>query len=171
MSEDSPTPRSGSTADLVRRVDRLEAGQNELSRTVTSLESTTKLVQLEQSHLKELMNSRFTTLEAQQSQTQMKLDGIVDLIQKAMSGAPETQSAYGRQMIEEYRAFQTDVRLALADVRKKDEEFDDYVLVQKTKSETTSTLATRAFGSSVLAAVGGVIGVILGIMALLHQGA
>ena len=168
-SDDSPSPRSGSTADLVRRVDRLENGQNELSRTVTSLESTTKLMQLEQSHLKELMTSRFSTMEAQQSTQGQKLDNLIEMIGKAMQGAPETQSAYARQMMEEYRTFQAETRESLRQAALHDESFEDYILVQKTKQETMSTLATRAFGSSVLAAIGGVVGVVLGVIALLNQ--
>lgn len=162
------SPRPGTTADLVRRVDRLEVSQSELTRSVASLEGVTKLVQLEQSHLRELMTARFAGLEATQAQQTMKLDSLVSLLSQAMAD-PMNSTPQSKSIYEEYRQFQHEVREGLRAREAHDETVDDYILVQKTKSETTSTLAQRAFGGSVLGAVGGIIGVVLGAIALLGR--
>lgn len=126
-------------------------------------------MQQEQTHIREMLQAQFATINANQQTTQGKVDGILDLIQKAYQGDPSAQSAYARQIMEEYREFQRETREGLRKARETDESFEDYILVQETRSKTLSTLATRAFGASALAAVGGIVGVILGVIALVDR--
>ena len=165
---DEASPRPGSTADLVRRVERLELSHSELAKAVNDQGHKLDLVQLEQKHASEMMNSKFSGLEKLAEETSRDLKDLLKFIQSAMSGAPEAQSPATKAMIEEYRDFQREVFEHMKTQTLKSEEFDDYILVQKTKSETTKGLAQRAFGSSVVGAVGACIGIALGILALLN---
>lgn len=168
---DEQSPRPGSTADLVRRVERLEQSQSELAKAVNDQNHKLELVQVEQRHASEMMDSKFSGLEKLAEETSHDLKDLIKFIQSAMSGAPESQSPAAKAMIEEYRDFQREVFDHMKAQTLKSEEFDDYILIQKTKSETTKSLAQRAFGGSVLGAVGGAIGVVLGVIALLNGGA
>lgn len=167
---DEQSPRPGSTADLVRRVERLEQSHGELAKAVNDQSHKLELVQLEQKHASEMMNSKFAGLEKLAEETSHDLKELIKFIQSAMSGAPETQSPVAKAMLEEYREFQREVFEHMKTQTLKSEEFDDYILVQKTKTETTKSIAQRAFGSSVVGAVGAVIGITLGLIALLNGG-
>jgi len=71
------------TASIDRRVERLEQAQAEMAQQIA-------LVQLEQSHLKELVNSRFSSLESAIGMLGAKLDSITTLIQAASADAMAT---------------------------------------------------------------------------------
>jgi hypothetical protein len=170
MTTEETSPRPGTTADLARRVERLEMSHAELAKAVSDTNHKLDLVQAEQRHVYELMNTKFTGLETLSHETARDLKELLKFIQNAMAGAPEAQSPAAKALMDEYREFQRTVREHIVATAKKNEEYDDYILVQKTKSETASTLATRAFGGSVLGAIGGIIGVVLGLIALSQGG-
>lgn len=166
MSEEMSSPRPGSTADLARRVENLERSHADLAKAVNDQSHRLEMVQLEQKHSSEMMNSKFAGLEKLAEETSRDLKELIKFIQSAMSGDPEAQSPTAKAMLEEYRDFQREVFDHMKTSTTKTAEFDDYILVEKTKSETASALAQRAFGSSVLAAVGTAVGIIIGVIAL-----
>ena len=167
---DESTPRPGSTADLARRVENLEKSHVDLAKAVTDYGHKLDMVQLEQKHSSELMDERFSGLKGLAEETSHDLKELMKFIQSAMNGAPEAQSPVAKAMLEEYREFQREVFDHMKTQTTKTADFDDYILVQKTKSETASNLAQRAFGGSVIGAVGAVIGIVLGAIALLNGG-
>lgn len=168
MAEDMSPPRPGSTADLVRRVERLEDVTASLSAAVSEVNHRLDMVNLNQQHQTEMMGSRFKGVEDMLHATSSEVTKITNLIQAAMSGDPTAQSPMARQMMEEYRAFQHKVLNHIETQEKVNENVDDFILVQQTRSETTKSLVSRAFGSSIVGAIGGLIGIIAGALALLH---
>lgn len=169
MDENRNPPRPGSTADLSRRVDRLEATTDRLEAAVTEVNHRLDLVNVNQQHQTEMMQAKFAGMEGMLHQTSGEVSKITQLIEAAYRGDPAAQSAYGQKIMQEYVAFTKEVRDHIAAQREHNNAVDDYILVQKTRSETTANLAQRAFGSSLLAALGGIVGLILALIALFGQ--
>ena len=163
---DETLPRPGSNADLSRRVERLEMSHADLHKMVTETNHKMDLVTVEQRHVQELMNTKFSGLEALAQETSHELKELNRFIQAAMTGQPEAQSPLAKQMMEEYREFQREVFNHIQQTNTKQEMYDDYILVQKTKEETKSSLFTRTFGNSVVAGIGGLIGIMTGVIGL-----
>ena len=107
---DEITPRSGSGADLARRMDRMEARQDSIETEVRTLAATVARVELNQEHATELNKLRFDALD-----TGLKaLTGIVtDFIKRVegiVDGTVETgQGRAGREMVADYQSWRRDV--------------------------------------------------------------
>lgn len=95
MSDETPTPRPGSAASLDRRVERLEAQQDQLQASVNALATSVELVKVEQGHMKELMGAKFTTLETALGSMSAKFEQMVASLQQAMADPNATPA--GRQ--------------------------------------------------------------------------
>lgn len=104
MSEDGTTPRP-SISSVDARVGRLEEAQGRLEAAQLQQDGVMKLIQLEQTHIREIMTSRFVGLEEQIRSQSSKLDqfmGKMDsLITEGMKQQTElSASPLGRQVDE-----------------------------------------------------------------------
>jgi hypothetical protein len=83
--------------ELNHRLDQLEKAYSTLTATVTQLETSVNVVKLEQSHLKEIFDSRMRILEKGQELQLTKIDQVSRDIQLMGSDAEKTPA--GRSMI------------------------------------------------------------------------
>lgn len=166
--EEMTSPRPGTVPDLVRRVERLEDVTKVLGASVVEVNHRLDIVDLNQKHQIEMMGSKFKGIEEMLHANSSEVAKITNLIQAAMAGDPQATSPYAKRMMDEYMEFVKDVRTHIANQEAKNEEVEDFILVQKTRAETTKSIVTRAFGSSIVGAVGGLIGILAGAYALLH---
>src|SRR6478752_4035051 len=91
--QDAPTPRVGSTADLSRRMDRMEAAHDALGREVASLSDTIQRVELNQQHAYELNDLRFKSLDTAVGAIGTKLDSFMARMEGIITGEVQTAQA------------------------------------------------------------------------------
>lgn len=84
-----PQPRA-SVASVDARLARLETAQAEQVKAQAGTDAQIKLIQLEQQHMRELMNSRFTTIENGIVSQGRKLDDFIARIEGLMTEAMKT---------------------------------------------------------------------------------
>ena len=102
MSEENVRP---SISSVDARVGRLEEAQRRLEDKQIEQEGIMKMIQLEQTHIREIMTSRFVSLETTLQAQGTKLDGFIGkievLIQESMKQSTELNaSPLGRQVDE-----------------------------------------------------------------------
>ena len=97
------TPRRASTADIVTRIERLEAGYAGLAATV-------ERVELNQRHAEDINKLRFDALDMTVKQMGSDLKGFMARIEGILSGEVQTSaSREGRELVEEYQAWRKGV--------------------------------------------------------------
>jgi len=102
---ESTQPSRATMASVDARVARLEQSQAETDRNIS-------LIQLEQQHMRELMTSRFTTLEVAINGQGQKLDSFIARIETMVLDATKsagdlTSSPVGRQVHERLTKLET----------------------------------------------------------------
>lgn len=115
MSEETPTtPRTGSPADLVRRMERMEVRHEELSREVGSLAATVGRVESNLEHASELNRLRFDSLDATTKNIGSQLELFVKRIEAILTGEVETmQARQGRELVLDYQRWRETVETRL----------------------------------------------------------
>ena len=112
--------RPGSGADLSRRMDRLEANHETLTREVSSLTSTVSRVEINQAHAEELNKLRFGALDTSVANLGNDLRGFMARIEGMLDGTVQTTaSRQGAELVADYQRWRaaTDDRLDEQDVR------------------------------------------------------
>lgn len=100
MAEDQ-TPSKPSISSVDARVGRLEEAQSRLEARQLEQDGVMRLIQLEQTHIREIMTSRFVSLEQQLQGTSAKLDNFMGkmeaLVEKSNQNAGDLNAtALGR---------------------------------------------------------------------------
>lgn len=149
MSDDETIPsRPGSSADLSRRMDRMERRQDSTDVKVTDLAGVVARVEVNQNHAIELNQLRFTALDnglrALASDVSQKLQGLTDELSgfmKRINGlvSGEQTTAQGQRMLAEYEKFKGDT-----------EEFINAQSVLNGQVKLLGRLAVILVGSNVL---------------------
>lgn len=104
---DETTPRAGSSADLSRRMDRIEEAHASLATTVARVE-------LNQQHAEELNKLRFSALDAAVGNVAGKLDSFMARVEGIITGEVETnQTRQGRALVEDYTQWRETVEARL----------------------------------------------------------
>lgn len=123
---DEQTPRP-SISSVDARVGRLEDAQGRLEARQLEQDGVMRLIQLEQTHIREIMTSRFVSLEAAMATHGTKLDNFIGrmdaLIDKAMAQAGDLDATpLGRQVgarllaVEQEQEIQRDFRAEIRGV-------------------------------------------------------
>lgn len=106
----TPEPRSGSPADLVRRIDRIEAKYEALAKEVGTLGATVSRVEQNQEHATELNRLRFDALDLGVKTIGSTLESFMARIEGIVSGEIMTQSArQGAELVSEYKVWRQSV--------------------------------------------------------------
>ena len=170
MNQDADVmPRVGSTADVSRRVERLEAKQDELAADVTSLKGTVSRVETNQLHASELNKLRFDALDASIQSSTAKLDQFMTRIEGLISGDVQTnQTREAAAILADYHRWRQSVEERLGEPEKsplgrtfmsrlqvmesRDKEFDDKLEL---------VVAESARNRQWIAVAGGIIGLLV----------
>jgi seryl-tRNA synthetase len=120
MSEEQ-TARPGTTADLSRRMDRMEVSHEALAREVAGLTTTIGRVELNQNHAEELNKLRFDSVNQSIVQVEGKLDkhassfnAFIERIEGIIDGTIQTgQTREGQKVLAEYELWRGTVETRL----------------------------------------------------------
>lgn len=112
-----PTTRTGSGADLARRMDRMEARQDNIETEVRTLASTVQRVEQNQLHAAEVSGLRFDALDIGLKSLLAQSNEFAKRFESIMSG--EVVTASTKRILDEYEAFKsnTERRLDEQDLR------------------------------------------------------
>jgi hypothetical protein len=104
MSDDDPQPlRLGSTADLARRMDRIEARHETLEAEVRTLAATVARVEVNQINAAELNKLRFDALDTGLKSVGAQLGDFIRRIEGLITGEVQTaQTREAAQMVADY---------------------------------------------------------------------
>lgn len=109
--EELHATRPGSTADISRRVDRLERNLEELSRDFAQLTGTVNRVEANQNHAEELNKLRFTALDTSVSSLSTDLKGFMARVEALITGEADTAaSREGRALVADYHAWRREIQ-------------------------------------------------------------
>lgn len=98
MVDDDVTNGRATTASIDRRVERLEESQGIMQSAINALSTDVQLLKSDLSHIRDLMGSRFSTVEATLSTLAAKLDQLLTLGQSWAGDL--TQTPAGRMTME-----------------------------------------------------------------------
>ncbi len=105
-SDPQPNPRPGSSLDIVRRMERIEANHEALVKEVAALTSTVTRMELNQSHAAELNALRFSAIDTSIKSMSDVLDRFIVRINGIIAGEISTpQTKIGEAMVAEYQSF------------------------------------------------------------------
>jgi hypothetical protein len=118
MSDEEPTIRVGSSADLARRMDRIEQRQEKQEAEMGVLTATVARVEINQNHAAELTKLRFDALERGVGDVAGTLKVFMGRIEGILSGEIVTQqSKAGQEMVADYREWREEVDTFIAQGR------------------------------------------------------
>lgn len=103
--EQAAPARAGSTADLSRRMERVERRQDTIEGKVTELAAVVGRVEANQSHLIELNQLRFSSLDSGLKSLATNFEAFASRINSLISGESTTQQ--GARLMAEYEAFRS----------------------------------------------------------------
>lgn len=110
MTADETPVRAGSTADIVRRMDRIESRQDTMETKVDSLAATVARVETNQTHATELNKLRFDALDSGLRVVKEDLRGFMGRIEGIIAGDVETnQTRQGQALVADYRKWRSEV--------------------------------------------------------------
>lgn len=110
MADEAPSPRLGSSADLARRLDRLEINHEQLAKDVSTLSGTIQRVEQNQTHLEELNRLRFNALDTSVGTLTSKLDNFIARVEGLITGEVQTpQMRSGEELVADYRRWRESV--------------------------------------------------------------
>jgi len=106
--------RPGTTADLSRRMDRMEVSHEVLAKEVAGLTTTIARVELNQNHAEEVNKLRFDSIALGLSTLESKVTTFITRIESIIDGSASTaQSRAGEQMVKDYRLWRDSVEVRL----------------------------------------------------------
>lgn len=110
MTTDEAPVRAGSNADIARRMDRMEARQDNLESKVDSLAATVGRVEVNQDNAEKLNVLRFGSLDTAVKNLTGTLDAHMKRIEGIITGEIETaQTRQGRDMVADYFSWRKEV--------------------------------------------------------------
>lgn len=163
--ESVPFPRTGSGADLARRVERLEGS-------VSGLTGAVQAIELNQKHAETVTNLRFNAIDTAVAANTKALSDFMARVEGIITG--EIQTAGGRQgaeLVADYKTWRTSVEKRLP----ADDEVDEYRAwrreVDADRKETDVVITQVKFLGNLVRIVvaGNVLAIVAAIYALLAK--